>query len=255
MSDDAKQADEGLLKAHTPPAADEIGAAVAALADAIGTDDAGQLDLLTGSPDLEPLDVLSRVAETGAAQRRARGRPKGSANKRNTMVFEYLEAHGHRDPAMTLSLMQSADTIALAKALGSPMTDAKGNLIRTPVRDHTGALVRDADGELVMEVVYAMADPVKVAQLQRQAASDLMPYKYAKKPQAIEVDKRELHVFLAGSLGTALQADGGGLFGGGQVEQYQSLSGNATVRPQVDESHEDAETLETQGVEHPRPTD
>lgn len=119
-----------------------------------GGDDADLLDLVDGSPDLLPLGGLAQAAEHHAAQRRGRGRPKGSANKRNTSLFEYLEALGHRDPAVTLSMWQTADTQALALALG---------------------------------VGTAPKALLAVAGLQVKAAAELLPYKYAKKPQQLEL--------------------------------------------------------------------
>ncbi len=111
----------------------------------LGSPDAGaeQLDLLDGSADGASHDTLSLTANIVAARRRGAGRPQGSANKRNTAVFELLEALGHRDPAVTLSMIQTADTKQLARALS--------------------------------------ADPLDVLRIQAKAAADLMPYKYARK--------------------------------------------------------------------------
>src|SRR5690606_5892006 len=95
----------------------DLGAAIARIAAGIGSDGVEQLDLLAGSPDLDAEDGLAAAAEIIAAPRRARGRPAGATNKRNAAVFDYLEALGHRDPAVTLSLIQSADIAALAKHL------------------------------------------------------------------------------------------------------------------------------------------
>jgi hypothetical protein len=144
--DDDDRPDQGLAEAHTRR---DFGrdAASAEL------QEAEQPDLLTGSPDLLDQDVLAAAANLIAEPRRARGRPKGAANKRNMDMVAYLAALGHRDPMVTLSMIQSADTTALAKALGSDT--AKGRFA--------------------------------VLGIQRQAASDMLPYFYAKKPQQLEL--------------------------------------------------------------------
>lgn len=210
---DAEQPKQGHLAAHTPtaqrqksgdlPSQNEIAQAVAALRDQIEGDDADQLALIDGSLDIENLDPLSVSANLVARPRRDRGRPKGSANKRNTQVFEYLEALGHRDPAVTLSMIQTANTTALAQLLG--------------------------------------CDPIDVLKVQAKAASDLMPFKYAKKPLAVEVDKRNLHIFMAGNLGDIAPASGASstlnMFGGNIVDN-QSLSETGVVRHDDDKSHE-----------------
>ena len=125
--------------------------------------EADQLDLLDGSPDLGDGGLLSRSAANSLSERRGRGRPKGSPNKRNADVFEYLEALGHRNPAVTLSLIQSMEPDDLAKAL--------------------------------------VCDRLEAARLIVSAANSLMPYGFAKKPTAVEVSAKHLHVFMAGDLG------------------------------------------------------
>ncbi|MDZ7822567.1 MAG: hypothetical protein U5K75_00005, partial [Ahrensia sp.] len=122
-----------------------------------------QFDLI--ADDIEPVGSLEIIAENSHAVRRARerGRPKGAANKRNDKVFDYLEACGHRDPATTLSLLQSADTLALAKHLRMDTKDVLANQIK--------------------------------------AAAALMPYKYAKKPVDVHVtDKRERPIMVIGTM-------------------------------------------------------
>lgn len=125
--------------------------------------EADQLDLLDGSPDLDDGGLLAKSAETSLRERRGRGRPKGSPNKRNADVFEYLEALGHRNPAVTLSLIQSMEPDDLARAL--------------------------------------VCDRLEAARLIVSAANSLMPYGFAKRPTAVEVSAKHLHVFMAGDLG------------------------------------------------------
>jgi hypothetical protein len=97
-------------------------------------------DLLIGSPDVDAQDVLAAAAELIAAPRRGRGRPRGSPNRKNSEMIDYLAALGHRDPWLTLSLIQTADTVSLAKALGSPFLNAEGR----PVKDLDGRVVYQA---------------------------------------------------------------------------------------------------------------
>ncbi|YBV97539.1 hypothetical protein M1D80_11860 [Phyllobacteriaceae bacterium JZ32] len=213
MSDE-KEADQGLSAAHTPPdrapdAGDlpsraEIAEAVAALADQIGRDDTEQLDLIEGSLDLDAVDPISAAANLVARPRRERGRPKGASNKRNTAVFDYLEALGHRDPAVTLSMIQSANTTALAHLMG--------------------------------------CDPIEVLKVQVKAAADLMPFKYAKKPLDVNVNKTERHLFVAGNLGNIAPPSGApntlSIFGGKTIEN-QEVSEVETVRHETSKSHDE----------------
>lgn len=81
--DDAEQPEKGRLTPHTPPdqrqksgdlpSRDDIAQAVAALRNEIDSDDADQLDLIEGSPDLDAIDALSAAANSIARPRRERG--------------------------------------------------------------------------------------------------------------------------------------------------------------------------------------
>lgn len=278
MADDAESRDEGLLEARTGaapgenpagptpgaaapaesggalPTRAEIAASVAGLAAALGGDPVEQLDLLSGSPDLDDADPLARAADHVAAPRRGRGRPQGAANKRNDAVFDYLAALGHRDPAVTLSLIQTADTAKLAEALGRPCTDSDGDILLTPILDRSGVPMRDDAGELLMRPVITPADPVKILAIQEKAASRLMDFKYARKPQQLDVRKQEMHVFLAGSLGSEHRPADGTLFGGKIVEN-QPLGDGASVRHQDGESHDTGQAIESAGKTGDAPHD
>lgn len=167
MADDVQK---GHAEAHTPGSS---GAAMAIE----GDDGGGLFDHAIGLADLEGSDGLSAAAELVAAERRARGRPIGSLNKRNSKLFDYLAARGHRHPAVTLSMWQAADTKVLAKALGADT--AKGRLA--------------------------------VAALQVRAAAELLPYDMAKRPQQLEIPDAgngrpvmvigEMNVMMAADLG------------------------------------------------------
>ena len=196
---------KGCLEAHTPRGSGKISPETAQY---VGSDDAAPasdaadfadaLAMIDGSPDLLPLGGLATAAENIASQRRGRGRPKGSANKRNTSLFDYLEALGHRDPAVTLSMWQTADTKELAKALG--------------VGGSSKALLA-------------------VAALQVRAAGELLPYKYAKKPQQLDLvdGANQRAVMVIGELNGSVNMliDGGFMSAGvapGQIVENQALS-------------------------------
>lgn len=180
---DTKGHDLGLSEAHTqksqdnaPPRdaaenRDPLANGVARLAAMLTTNEAEQTDLLDGALDLGDKDPLSMVAETFAAPRRARGRPKGSTNLRNTQVFDYMEAIGHRDPAMTLSLIQTAPVHELAIMLGCDRLDAM--------------------------------------KIQISAAKELLPYKYAKKPTDITVTENKTHLFVSADIDSMIERDEG----------------------------------------------
>lgn len=240
-------ADQGIPAAHTRPGETPAGApgrAVAADVARIGAelDQAGgdQLDLLDGSPDVEALDVFAKAAEHVLTERRARGRPAGAANLRNTKVFDYLEQLGHRCPAVTLSTIQSADTLELAQLLGAPMTDAKGR----PFLDGKG------------NVIIMPADPVKVAEMQRKAAADLLPYKFAKRPQALEVKTGKRPVLVVGEMNVAMVAGTVALSvnDAPQPKKTNEINGRA-VRQQHDESHDDTQTADIVDETGAQPTD
>ncbi len=230
MTEDRQEGQEEARTPAAPSPAELLAAMVDRLAGRVGgTVDGDQLDLLDGSPDVEATDTLGAAAETVARERRARGRPAGSRNKRNTALFDLLEALGHRDPGVTLSLIQTADTLALAKALGAPAIVE-------------GRPVRDIDGS----IVYIPANPVDIMKIQEKAAADLMNYKYAKQHK-LEVDRRETHFFVAGQLGNGQlpgAAKGLSIFGG-NIEENQRVIEEASVRHELGESHDNANPLET----------
>jgi len=208
---------------------DEIAADIAALAQQLGGE-AEQLDLIAGSPDLDDLDTLSAAANKIAGARRARGRPAGSQNRRNSAVFDYLDAMGHRHPAVTLSLIQTADTMELARALGTPMKDDDGH----PYVDGQG------------RVIIQPADPLKVLAIQAKAAADLVPFDMAKKHH-IEKQTKLLHFFMAGTLDAgqaAGEARGFSIFGEG--EKPNEINGSA-VRIGEGDPHEVSEALPRKG--------
>lgn len=141
----------------------------------------------------DQLDMLGQIAETSNAGRRARGRPEGATNKRNDETFDYLEALGFKAPERLLMEIVSADTVALSREL--------------------------------------MTVPLEVLKLQLKAAADLMPYKLARKPQAMEITKRQLHMFVTGSLTPEQEK---------LIEQNQWLTIDDAVRQADNAPHDEA---------------
>lgn len=195
MADDA---DQGHRDAHTLAPGELPGA--------------DPLDLLAGLPDGEGVDALALAAEIVAAPARARGRPLGAANRKNGDLIRYLQARGHRDPMVTLSMIQSADFGALCRLVGAGGAKQK----------------------------------LAVLGIIRGAAADLMPYHHAKKPLQVELpigDKRPMMVF--GNV-EQLQvvADGDGFMSAGIMpgEKPNEINGDA-VRIPHDVPHENAKPL------------
>jgi hypothetical protein len=201
----SKEPDQGHSDAHTPAAAELPGA--------------DPLDLLAGLPDGEGDDVLALAAELVASPARARGRPLGAANRKNGDMIRYLQARGHRDPMVTLSMIQSADFGALCKAVGAETAKHK----------------------------------LAVLGIMRGAAADLLPYHHGKKPQQLELlgdgDKRP--VMIIGDMNVTQINDFGGFMSAGippnaKVVENQPLSQGDAVRIGDGDPHEDAKPLNSQ---------
>jgi hypothetical protein len=142
----------------------------------------------------DDFDVLGKVAETLNAKRRARGRPEGSANKRNAEIFDYLEARGFKAPELRMMEIISADPVELARAIVAATT--YGPCYAPPIA-------------LVMQIIAQQA----------KTAADLLPYKIAKRQELQVSHTGEVaHVMMAGRL----VAPGEGL-----VKEW-SLTGEAT---------------------------
>lgn len=189
---------EGQEEAHTHAAT----AATSGLDALAGAD---PLDLLDGSPDLGDSDLLATAAELVAAPRRARGRPPGALNRKNGDMVAYLQSLGHRDPWLTLSMIQTADTEKLAQKLSMKRGD--------------------------------------VLALQLRAADAIMPYHHAKKPQQLDLpvgDKRPLMVI--GEMNVAIGNDLGFMSAGiapdADIKGNQGVSGRDGVRDSKVISHD-----------------
>lgn len=196
MADDA---DQGHPDAHTPPAAELPGA--------------DPLDLLAGLPDGEGDDLLALAAEIVAAPARARGRPLGAANRKNGDLIRYLQARGHRDPMVTLSMIQSADFGQLCRMVGAAGAKQK----------------------------------IAVLGLIRGAAADLMPYHHAKKPQQLELPPGDLRpLMVIGEMNvTQINGDGGFMSAGVMPDEKPNEINGTAVRQPADQSHENTKPLNT----------
>lgn len=192
----ADQRNQGQAATHSPAA----GAAQEPIEALPGAD---PLDLLAGSPDLDATDLLALAAEPVLSRRRARGRPEGAANRKNGDMVKYLAAHGHRDPWVTLSLIQTADTEKLAQTLSMKRGEVLG--------------------------------------LQLRAADALMPYHHAKKPQQLELpagDQRPLMII--GEMNVAIASVDGFMSAGVMPGEKPNEINGEIVRDGEAISHEDA---------------
>ncbi|MCW5697910.1 MAG: hypothetical protein KIS96_14415 [Bauldia sp.] len=211
-----KTAPEGQVGAHTrgDPAS---AAAPEPVVDPFG------LDPLDGSHDLGDADLLMEAAETLAAPRRARGRPPGAANRKNADMVRYLAQLGHRDPWVTLSLIQSADTRALAKALTRPRVDDEGNVRR------------DAEGNVMM----TQPDYDAAVALQMRAAEAILPYHHARRPQQLELPPGAPRpVMVIGELNVAVAAAGGFMSAGVAPDEKANEINGDVVRQNDGLSHD-----------------
>ena len=178
-ADDQEGHSEARTRADPPenqPSAGASAPSSAAIEAGAALPGADPLDLVAGLPDGEGDDVLALAAEKVAAPARARGRPAGSVNRKNGDMIRYLAARGHRDPMVTLSMIQSADFGALCKMVGA--TNAK--------------------------------QKTAVLGIIRGAAADLMPYHHSRKPQQLELPEgggsmRPVMVF--GDINVTTQSD------------------------------------------------
>ena len=170
-------ADKGQEGARTPRVAEEFGQLeqlARAMEQAVPEP---LLPGLDGPPAPETLDLVGRAAEQLNAQRRARGRPAGTQNKRNSEVFDYLEARGFKQPELHMAEIISADPVQLSAALA--MSTTYGPVGVPPTW-------------LVLEIM----------KLQAKCAADLLPYKFAKRHEAKVMHEHKLGIMIGGTLST-----------------------------------------------------
>jgi hypothetical protein len=174
-------------------------------------------------------DVLGRAAETLNARRRARGRPEGSANKRNTEVFDYLEARGFKAPELRLMEIISADPRELAAALSG-----------------IGTMPEHVAFDKVMEVL----------RLQMKAAEALMPFKFAKR-QELNVNHSggQVHVFMPGRIAEGFEGATKAFSLTGEVVDLAAESQQATGSVGQPIVGQDGQAVEPQAQSGPQPAD
>lgn len=175
---DRSTGNKGHQEAGTLPNSQELAAAMADLGENSGDDQPGLF--------FDPLDSLAQKADKANAARKGAGRPPGSANRRNTDLFDLAMARGYKHPFIRLMEIVSADPTSM---LGS-----------TPKQKATALT------------------------LQIRAAEALLPYDMAKKPQQIEVKGKSLHVFMAGKLSDLKASGVNGFSLTGDSEQDQGVS-------------------------------
>ncbi|MDP9560513.1 UNVERIFIED_ORG: hypothetical protein J2740_001702 [Rhizobium nepotum] len=209
MSDETEQ-NQGLQVAHTPPEISPVRAAkvgsmaamtetvMAGLAQSLAgeREEPEQQSLLLADPDGEHClfgGPVKHVASIMDAAKRARGRPKGSQNRRSTDLANYLLSMGYRDPALNLADLANASPAALAVELAClpAVPDATPELL---IEAALKAGVMDRD-----QVVKVMS---KAYEMIEDANSELMPFFHAKKPQQVEVKTQALGVMLIGEMPT-----------------------------------------------------
>lgn len=218
MSDETEQ-NQGLQVAHTPPEisperAAKVGSmaamtetVMAGLAQSIAgeREEPEQQSLLLADPDGENClfaGPVKHVASIMDAAKRARGRPKGSQNRRSTDLANYLLSMGYRDPALNLADLANANPAALAVELACLPNAGDA----TPEQLMADAL---KDGKLDRELVFKMMS--KAYDMIEDANSELMPFFHAKRPQEVQVKTQALGVMLIGEMPTERPAAGAAL--------------------------------------------
>jgi hypothetical protein len=175
---DRSTGNKGHQEAGTLPNSQELAAAMGELAPDPADDQPGLF--------FDPADSLAQKADKANAARKGAGRPPGSANRRNSDLFDLAMARGYKHPFIRLMEIVSADPNSM---LGS-----------TPKQKATALT------------------------LQIRAAEALLPYDMAKKPQQIEVKGKSLHVFVAGKLSDIKAGGVAGFSLTGDSEQDQGVS-------------------------------
>ncbi|KQR30142.1 hypothetical protein ASF91_15100 [Rhizobium sp. Leaf155] len=195
---------QGLKEAHTPPEisaerAAKVGSAaaltevaMAGLAQAVAgeREEPDQPSLLLADPDGDhclfggPVRHVASIMDTA---KRARGRPKGSQNRRSADLANYLLTMGYRDPALNLADLANADPVDLAQELSQPRKVTSG--------PNKGDIIEDS------------MTPADALALIMKANAELMPYFHAKKPQEVHVSKQVMGVMVIGEMPTERRDD------------------------------------------------
>ncbi|MFN7010048.1 MAG: hypothetical protein ACK4PN_08445 [Allorhizobium sp.] len=125
---------------------------------------------------------VRHVANTIDAQRRGRGRPKGSQNKASAEFRDVLMRMGYRHPGLNLAAMANADPAALAIELGVLPDVPEGMDAMTWLGKMVlaGAVKRDLAVQLM----------TKAQELIARANAELLPYFESKAPTKLDVAKK-----------------------------------------------------------------
>lgn len=125
---------------------------------------------------------VRHVANTIDAQRRGRGRPKGSQNKASAEFRDVLMRMGYRHPGLNLAAMANADPAALAIELGVLPDVPEGmdayEWLRALVR---AGKVNEGVAQDLMDRAYAILT---------KANAELLPYFESKAPTKLDVAKK-----------------------------------------------------------------
>lgn len=206
---------QGLKEAHTPPEisaerAAKVGSAaaltevaMAGLAQAVAgeREEPDQPSLLLADPDGDhclfggPVRHVASIMDTA---KRARGRPKGSQNRRSADLANYLLTMGYRDPALNLADLANADPLALAVEMAALPT-VEG---ATPQQ-----LLNAAISAGTLDRLEAAKIAERAFNMVSDANSELLPYFHAKKPQEVHVSKQVMGVMVIGEMPTERRDD------------------------------------------------
>jgi hypothetical protein len=196
--DQERVAKVGAVKAMAEAAMDRLAAR-------IGQDEAEpeQPSLLLADPDDASslfAGPVRHVANAIANDKRARGRPAGSQNRRSKDLANYLLSKGYRDPALNLADLANADPLGLAvEMLALPQPDGYSPQEVLAAAIQQGMIGRDELGKLAE----------KATKLVVSANSELMPYFHAKRPQEIHVESKQLGIMIVGEMRAEKRDDDG----------------------------------------------
>jgi len=206
------------------PGTNEIAADIEQIAD-------DQPDLLF-PPDELALPLPLDAREMYAVESKGVGRPKGSKNKKDVEITQYLLALGYRDPMHGLASIYSMTPVDLAMKVTEYREQLREKLIKQ-------GLVFEAD-----KVPRAPIDPMEALELQKSAMIASLPYWHAKQQpkDAPPSDIRPMMVFNNFSVNqSSLNNDDGTLSAGIMPNEKtidnQQLNDCVDMRPDSDKSH------------------
>jgi len=150
-----------------------------------GSDDGEQQSLLLDEIDEDrtlfrgPVDHVANIID---ADRRARGRPKGSQNKASRAFADTLMRMGYRHPGLNLAALANADPVQLAAELSQPY--------------------KPKSGPNAGEWVESSTTPHDALTLILKANAELLPYFESKQATKVDVDVKQMGVMIIGNMPT-----------------------------------------------------